>query len=732
MGAVLAVVVVCASAAVARAAGPLPFEIENARTGGLTVSVPTMEGGGGEWEQVVRVVVAGDGGEQATAGLQAVLGPLATAAGMRDDADAKLHYANFAEPLPPKLVPGAGIALTLHAVFPAAGSYKGELLLLAGATQRVVPVTIEVADPVLPAAPLDEHGKAAIALTQSLTGSASPTAELELRNTGAHRLLLGAPEVVSARRVDKVDAPTRDFQVVGVKLRDPEEHYLDPGETKPIPVAMTGLGGPGIYRVEVLVPITAHAPKTFTVTVYRRRHYLWALFWIALGVGVAYFVKYMVEGGSARLKARRTLIAARPRLEAVRNQAHDPAHVGAAIMLAVDLGRIERDVRWHRDGDKLLAAAERLDARVQLLDEIVAAALVVARMEPPPQVELRKTLDEVLAKVKLDSDKIEEVTAARGKVAGLMVDEAWRRQLSAGVAELTSAISALARTGGAAETPGRLAEEIQPKLDGARAKLTATDLEGCKQALDEARAPFLTIAIDDLDQRVEVRPLGPPGYDQEWPAIAADVRAHLAIARGSDDWTTSRGEFVAAQRAYFKAAIAALAGYARDRLADTAHPGDRDALARLADRLDVDKLAVGDALDAAAERYAVTRAQVEAAARPRGPATEGISSVTRSGMLAAFVSVLSEIGERPDGPKTKELTKADAAIRWTDFLVMAAVFIVALASGMKALWTDNLAWGAASEWLTAFLWGAGVGAIGNAFTGLVGLREKLGGPSPLG
>jgi hypothetical protein len=56
------------------------------------------------------------------------------------------------------------------------------------------------------------------------------------------------------------------------------------------------------------------------------------------------------------------------------------------------------------------------------------------------------------------------------------------------------------------------------------------------------------------------------------------------------------------------------------------------------------------------------------------------------------------------------------------------VLAIAVASGLKTLWIDNLSWGGPSALLNALLWGAGVQATGDAFAGLIGLRGKLGAP----
>jgi hypothetical protein len=68
----------------------------------------------------------------------------------------------------------------------------------------------------------------------------------------------------------------------------------------------------------------------------------------------------------------------------------------------------------------------------------------------------------------------------------------------------------------------------------------------------------------------------------------------------------------------------------------------------------------------------------------------------------------------------------DRAVTWTSVMVNVAILAIAVASGVKALWLDDLAWGAHGASLNAFLWGAGVQVAGNAFAGLAALRSRLG------
>ena len=126
--------------------------------------------------------------------------------------------------LPDKLAPGRSIELAITATFPQVGDYHGELVLYRGTVQRVVPVAIKVEDPSVTDASLVEHGHAIIALEETWDGDAKTSVQVELRNTGTHELTLAAPRVVAARRVDKVDKPTRESQLAAARRSDDPCH----------------------------------------------------------------------------------------------------------------------------------------------------------------------------------------------------------------------------------------------------------------------------------------------------------------------------------------------------------------------------------------------------------------------------------------------------------------------------------------------------------------------------
>lgn len=718
-GIVLAVVV-CATAAAA-AADDLPFEIQNARKAGITDRVQIRPDGTAVWSYTARVVVAGAGGEKDAKDLAVDFQPLEAERGARSSDTRAGLPAQLG-----KLAPGQSIELGLTAAFSQVGDYHGELVLYQGNVQRVVPVAIKVEDPSVTDASLVEHGRAIIALDDAWDGEAETSVQVELRNTGTHELLLAAPRVVAARRVDKLDKPTRESQIATAGIAPDKIRAVGrvgPGDVKPIQLDLAGLDDPGVYQVDVQVPVIGHTPRAVDVTVYRRKHWSRALLWIALGVVGAYGVRRFVQGGKDRMKVRRTLAALAPRLDAVRAEAVDPAYVAAAMVLGAELDQRRRDVGWQADGAALLDTAERLAARVELLGEIIAAARTVARLDGNTQVEPRKAIEAALAVVRVDpgAAKAADIDDQRRKIAGLGIEGAWQAKLRAAVTELRRSIDALAATAEAGVRDKLNA--LRPVVARAQGALDRNELSQSAAAVDELRPTFLAIAVDDLRARIQDVPLGATAG--EWQKVISAVQNQLDIAGAEGEWAARRDAFAAGQRAYFQAAITALIAHARAHAADTQHPASDPARLRaIGDELSAE-IEAGDAgIDRAARIYATRVAEVEVAARPQGGVTRVAAGFHAQGV--PWIGIPGETAASGTPVVPQKVRAIDAQIRATDWLVTGAVLAVALASGIKALWLPNLAWGVEGDALTALLWGAGVGAVGDAFTGLAGLREKLG------
>jgi hypothetical protein len=126
---------------------------------------------------------------------------------------------------------------------------------------------------------------------------------------------------------------------------------------------------------------------------------------------------------------------------------------------------------------------------------------------------------------------------------------------------------------------------------------------------------------------------------------------------------------------------------------------------------------------AAAALYDARRHEIELATKP---ILRGVAAAAPMAMKMWLPLSLGSSTARPELQLARDVKMLDREVTWTSWMVNGAILAIAVASGVKALWLDDLAWGAQGAALTAFLWGAGVQAVGNAFAGLAALRSRLG------
>ena len=273
--------------------------------------------------------------------------------------------------------------------------------------------------------------------------------------------------------------------------------------------------------------------------------------------------------------------------------------------------------------------------------------------------------------------------------------------------------------------------EATSTLTGADAALREDRIEDLNQAIETARREVLVACIHELSQLTAGAepPLGV--QDGAWKNTAAELKTLLDDAAASKEWERQNAAFLLAQKTYFQVAVAGLASVAAKKAKSKDSRKERFA-------------AIAFELTAKLEKDPSEAALVysERLAEVTAPDPEGVSAGAVGSQAAILPSVAGwlplflSLGEsavdaatRPgaDAPQSaaRQLSATIASYSW---LVNVAVMIVAVSSGVKALWLDNLAWGGHGAWLMAFLWGAGVQTTGDAFTGLIGMRAKLGAP----
>jgi hypothetical protein len=284
----VACALVCALLGRASAA-ELPLEVANARTGPLHVTF-VLAKAPASWSRELRIVATGT--SALTAGLEFDDVLLETETGMRVTAAVTRPPGTF----PLELAAGQAAMVTLTATFATSGLYRGELVLRQGDRRRVVAIEINVTAP--GAAPLEAEGSHSVAITESLFHDDDISAVLQLRNKGRDPLTLRSVGLNSATRVAPPVGPEMSLQSPSARWSAPGPGLaIEPGAVARVPIELAGLTEPGIYLLNITVQAEGREPAQITVTVYRRKHWLWAILAISAGGIAAWGVRAFTTGG---------------------------------------------------------------------------------------------------------------------------------------------------------------------------------------------------------------------------------------------------------------------------------------------------------------------------------------------------------------------------------------------------------------------------------------------------
>jgi hypothetical protein len=529
-----------------------------------------------------------------------------------------------------------------------------------------------------------------------------------------------------AARVDKVDAPTVQLSVAALGF----ELDTGAGQTRSIDgeaiaqfdLPVKGIDRAGIYSIETLFADATgkYLPHTTKTTVYLRESGWRAVLAILVGAVLAWFIRYQVSDGNQRLALRRRIALLEEHIRVSRGSARAEELIAAARMLELDIADRDRDARWGGKVDDLEKIVGRAELRFALLQDIATASTQVVRIDADKQADLRRALEIALTVVRIDPGTEDKINAAREAVAGLALRAIRRDQLRNRLADLRSKIDAQRRVG----TPtlvGAL-DRVMESLARADQLLTTDDLDKLDEliaqareaVLDACRAEFLTLADGKA----------PLGAEANWPVAAKEMKSALDNAGAQQHWEAKNKALQLAQRVYVTTAMTGLAQTAKNLAA--AGDSRADDLRKMA--LDLETTPATDIL-AATELYAKYFPTVSAP-DPQGFShglvgrEDGQRTVNRAAgaMPLAFAADAGGSAHwRPS--EVTELNRRISSYRW---LVNAGVLVIAVGTGIKVLWLDNLSWGGESAWLLAFLWGASVQVTGDAFAGVVALRLKLG------
>ncbi|HEY4239697.1 MAG TPA: hypothetical protein VGM88_07775 [Kofleriaceae bacterium] len=466
--------------------------------------------------------------------------------------------------------------------------------------------------------------------------------------------------------------------------------------------------GPGIYDVEIELRDSqaAYLPLYTHALVYRRWGWLAAALCIAIGAIVAAAVRQFFDSWRAKLSARASRAALRAEIVAAGFEGD--ALERATAQLLADLDRAPLDA----------AAINGADKRFRLLQAVAASLPDARRLTGAGHDQVQTAIDAALAAVRKGADGID---AAISAFRGVDLDAAFRDQLAAAVAALDAQLQATPPG-----APALLLEALaaaRQSLDTAKAALASGHLDAAAKAVGTAQATALAALVTAMRALVGLATPLAGLTDAQWVTLRGRVEAALVIADAGGDWDPRNRALVDAQALYTTAAVDGL-------LALAAALPQTDEVTEITAELTAAK---SDPRKVSA-LYATKLARLETLAAP--PPVVFAAPVSTEAAFAAIRSIAASplptalaLGDALHKPALaavsdpKLLALAATGATWAVYLV---VLLIAVASGLKALYLDDLSWGGFGAALTALLWGASVQAAGS-FVGLRQLAAKIGG-----
>lgn len=550
---------------------------------------------------------------------------------------------------------------------------------------------------------------------------------------GSGEFTLPAPELqVLYKPDDKVT-----LAAPGVTLHPATAQHsfeLQANRSVEVPVAFTGFPSAGRYEATLKFAQPASAPETRTVTIYVRDHWLVAALWITLGVLVAFVLRVYGAVLAPRLALETRVAAVFEQLTAAQSAAQRNDDITGASVVAQVHDALA--ARWNTlaSNGRLVGSTDLdlYEAKIPLLTTWLQLRSWL-RMELPPATYAlaRDALAAVQAVLVNPAAAGTDVSAQSTALAGLP----FRLEQSA-LKELADTVLTL---------DAALAGRKDPRFDTLRKKLKAlasnmpsdaASIVTFAEALNQLRMNRIDILIGDLESllsRPQLRQMKPAQWQDLTGSSAQTLRdagptAESRIAAYTQAFATiaspiakaveaealravdAGGALIAQWQAVLGNARTVLAGIAAQQ--PTGEPADLEVLID-----DSDRVNSAATTSAALLQRGGPNAQTQT--------TLDIKTLISAPGASAGAGWLNFLGY---GPRASQLAapKAPADARGRELrLSLCALAVIAcltVLAGVQALWSNNWAWGGATAYLVAFLWGAGMS--GFTFDGVKNLLAK--------
>jgi len=628
----------------------------------------------------------------------------------------------------PSLDPSAPFALDKHAEttvkikvkLPAAAVYRAQLRIDAGDTspfEGTIDVERKFAKaPLVIASTPAKVETALCAVDESF--------DVNVRTTG-DTVTLAAPTLLGVTRKESAKS-TVAAQPPSVTLKADKNPFQVNADNKTLQLTLTGLRHAGLYEAKVRLGGDGYDDTVVPLTVYVREPWWIALILIAAGVLLSFFIRSYTSVLRPRLLNER-------RVATLFNELSEHATLAgndAGALSMVQNVRRALTVRYNELASLgQLTAADSFDvydAKVALLPRWITLRKRVADLKPDT---LRAPFEArlVTAAQTLANDGANK-TAVEAKLADLDempvdIDVELKKEIVKQLADFKKDLQNDKRP------------EVQLILQVAAALDTAVTqdqlpLPEAAAQLDTLRRQYVRLLADELSTRLSATP--PIGVDgRDWPAILSTITSGLAYARSAPTAAEATDAFRSALALFLNTALGGFQTHLQNRVDQTKAKEAYVPVQALVTKIAA-AIAAGDLMTAwkmLADAEAQYRAIISATTANLGADAAGMDALRTMSAPAASaaqtwdISSIFGFGRSSDKLAASGSMKTiDESIRRTDLIITAVILAIAVLTGLKTLWVDDLTWGGLLSYLAAFLWGVGFDQFSHA--GLVTLLNK--------
>lgn len=642
-------------------------------------------------------------------------------------------------------VPGLReITLLIETQLPLTGNYAGSIDLIYGMKRHPVMFTITRADVTVPV-----NITTIDAVRSDSCWTSNTAIRVALEGTRSEKVTLDRPliENFALKDSDKVRTQAQ-YDGVSISSLDSNGNQAPLGSTfelngqtpSELLVTLLKVDGPGEYTGTFVVGSGDWKRKTQDFTVYVRKQWWVAAFFIMLGVAASFGLRRWAKIDRPRLLAERQIAQLSNSVDAVRSQISDATEAEQRVLESFSVRLAALYENWERGAaDSNDNTAKEIEEKLNLFRDWVNMRRRFDNVHPPQvAAPLRQGLLDFESSFS-NASSADELKTLRDRLNALStalanaIQDEMVRTITDLMDEATKQKDAA--TGVYAD---RIQREVLDMLSRAKELAQKNQFAEAGSADDRARLAYAGIMAAQLEDQLPSDSPDPRRITKtEWDALSAQVRAKTAQARTATDPETAITSYVDAYTLYLSKLLEALRRRVSadlekvdpSNLADDKKAEWREQLNQITKQVD----------SACAQ---LTRREVAAAIlayQKSKDAIEGSEKEHASGLKmgagADYVAPpnalpLRSVGLPSSGGQGSFLTlpqrarrihasvaTLDDRIKRNEVVFTFVVGAVSILTGVLLLWVPSPTWGGLKDCITAVLWGLGLHQVSDSVMG---------------